>query len=188
MAKQKSGKAGKKGLTDKQKRFCDEYLIDCNATQAAIRAGYSERTARSIGQENLTKPVIRAYIDARMKERESDLIATQDEVLRYLTSVLRGESEAEDLAVEGTGKGFSKARNVRKAPSEMDRLKAAEQLSKCYGLYTDKEKMAIEREKLAIEKERLELEKQRNNISSGDEDTCGVVVLAPILEEGDDDA
>ncbi len=49
MAKQKSGKAGKKGLTDKQKRFCDEYLIDCNATQAAIRAGYSRRTAYRTG-------------------------------------------------------------------------------------------------------------------------------------------
>ena len=72
--------------------------------------------------------------------------------------------------------------------AEMDRLKAAEQLSKCYGLYTDKEKMAIEREKLAIEKERLELEKQRNNVASGDEDQYGVVVLAPILEEGDDNA
>ena len=130
MAKQKSGKAGKKGLTDKQKRFCDEYLIDCNATQAAIRAGYSERTAYRTGCDLLKKHHVRARIDERMAEKESELIATQDEVLRYLTSVLRGESEAEDLAVEGTGKGFSKARNVRKAPSEMDRLKAAEQLSK----------------------------------------------------------
>lgn len=188
MAKQKSGKAGKKGLTDKQKRFCDEYLIDCNATQAAIRAGYSRRTAYRTGCDLLKKHHVRAYIDKRMAEKESELIATQDEVLRYLTSVLRGESEAEDLAVEGIGKGLSKARNVRKAPSEMDRLKAAEQLSKCYGLYTDREKMAIEREKLAIEKERLELEKQRNNVASGNEDQYGVVVLAPILEEGDDNA
>lgn len=185
MAKKSCYRPEKNGLTDKQKRFCDEYLIDCNATQAAIRAGYSKRTASSIGEENLRKPRIRAYLEERMAEKESDLIATQDEVLRYLTSVLRGESEAEDLAVEGTGKGFSKARNVRKAPSELDRLKAAEQLSKCYGLY-NKERLEIEREKLAIERERLELEKQRNSISSGDEDTCGVVVLAPILEEDDD--
>lgn len=43
-------------MNAKQKRFCDEYLIDCNATQAAIRAGYSPKTAKQIGQENLTKP------------------------------------------------------------------------------------------------------------------------------------
>ena len=136
--KTKNGNENKKKniLTPKQQKFCDEYLIDCNATQAAIRAGYSIKTAGVIGDENLKKPKIRAYIDKRMAEKESELIATQDEVLKYLTSVLRGESEAEDLAVEGTGMGFSKARNVRKAPSELDRLKAAEQLSRCYGLYT----------------------------------------------------
>lgn len=54
-------------LTDKQRRFVDEYLIDLNATQAAIRAGYSERTARSIAQENLTKPDIVAYLGERRK-------------------------------------------------------------------------------------------------------------------------
>ena len=185
MAKKSCYRPEKNGLTDKQKKFADEYLIDCNATQAAIRAGYSKKTAHVIGDENLKKPKIRTYLEERMAEKEKGLIATQDEVLRYLTSVLRGESEAEDLAVEGIGKGCSKARNVRKAPSELDRLKAAEQLSKCYGLY-NRERLEIEREKLAIERERLELEKQRNSISSGDEDTCGVVVLAPILEDEDD--
>lgn len=50
-------------LTDKQKRFCEEYVVDWNATQAAIRAGYSEKTAHSIGNENLRKPEIKIYID-----------------------------------------------------------------------------------------------------------------------------
>lgn len=81
-------------LTAKQRRFCDEYLIDLNATQAAIRAGYSEKNARNIASENLAKPNIKAYIDERMTEKESQLIATQDEVLKYLTSVLRGESQS----------------------------------------------------------------------------------------------
>ena len=58
-------------MTPKQKRFCDEYLIDTNATQAAIRAGYSEKTAYSIGEENLKKPDIRAYIDERLAELET---------------------------------------------------------------------------------------------------------------------
>lgn len=77
-------------LTAKQQRFCDEYLIDLNATQAAIRAGYSPKTARMIANENLTKPYIKEYIEKRMAEKEKELIADQDEVLKYLTSVLRG--------------------------------------------------------------------------------------------------
>ena len=124
-------------MTAKQMRFCDEYLIDLNATQAAIRAGYSEKTARKIGQENLTKPDIQACIKARMDEKESQLIADQDEVLKYLTSVMRGEARAEIVVVEGIGKGFSKAVKLHKAPDESERLRAAELLGKRYGLYKD---------------------------------------------------
>ena len=57
-------------LTAKQRRFCDEYLIDMNAAQAAIRAGYSKKTAKQIGQENLTKPDLQEYIAERMKQKE----------------------------------------------------------------------------------------------------------------------
>ena len=125
-------------MTAKQRRFCDEYLIDLNATQAAIRAGYSEKTARAIGSENLLKPYIKAYIDQRMAEKEAELIADQDEVLRYLTSVLRGESQSEVVVVEGIGMGTSEARTMQKAPDEKERLKAAELLGKRYGLYTER--------------------------------------------------
>lgn len=76
-------------LTAKQQRFCDEYLIDLNATQAAIRAGYSEKTAKQIGNENLTKPDLKEYIEKRMAEKQNELIADQDEVMRYLTAVMR---------------------------------------------------------------------------------------------------
>lgn len=61
-----------KKLTNKQRRFCEEYVVDWNATQAAIRAGYSENTARSIGQENLTKPDISKYIN-ECKEMVAEL-------------------------------------------------------------------------------------------------------------------
>lgn len=125
-------------LTAKQQRFCDEYLIDLNATQAAIRAGYSKRSARQIADRNMSNDDIRKYIDARMAEKESQLIADQDEVLKYLTSVLRGESKSTEIVVEGTGDGCSEARTIQKEPSEKDRLKAAELLGKRYGLYTDK--------------------------------------------------
>lgn len=125
-------------LTAKQKIFCDEYIISLNATQAAIKAGYSKKTARKIAAENLTKPVIQSYISERMKQKESSLIATQDEVLQYLTSVLRGESKTTDTVLVGIGDGCQKVQEVEKKPSEKDRLKAAELLGKRYGLYTDK--------------------------------------------------
>lgn len=59
-------------MTDKQQRFCEEYVVDWNATQAAIRAGYSEKTAYSIGQENLRKPEIRSYVE-EVKNRLEEL-------------------------------------------------------------------------------------------------------------------
>jgi len=125
-------------MTEKQKRFCDEYLVDLNATQAAIRAGYSKKTARFIGNENLAKPYIKEYIKKRMDEKEKSLIADQDEVLKYLTAVVRGQSTSEVVVVEGVGLGESVARKMTKAPDEKEKLKAAELLGKRYGLFTDK--------------------------------------------------
>lgn len=74
-------------LTAKQQRFVDEYLIDLNATQAAIRAGYSEKTARSISNENLTKPDIQAAIEKGMQARSGRVEITQDMVLRELAKI-----------------------------------------------------------------------------------------------------
>lgn len=135
-----------KKMTKKQKRFCDEYLIDLNATQAAIRAGYSKKTAYSIGVENLKKPDIKKYISERMAEKESELIADQDEVLKYLTAVLRGESRSSVVVVESTGDFTSAAREMDKAPDEKERLKAAELLGKRYGIYTDRTEQAVDME------------------------------------------
>lgn len=74
-------------LTDKQRLFVDEYLVDLNATQAAIRAGYSTDTARSIGSENLSKPDIQEFIAERMKDRENRTQITQDKVLKELAKL-----------------------------------------------------------------------------------------------------
>ena len=122
-----------KGLTAKQQRFCDEYLIDLNGAQAAIRAGYSEKNARVIASENLSKPNIKAYIEKRMAEKEDALIADQNEVLKYLTAVLRGESSAHVLARDELGAD----RVIEKKPDEKEKLRAAELLGKRYGLYKD---------------------------------------------------
>ena len=121
-------------MTPKQKRFCDEYLIDCNATQAAIRAGYSEKTAKQIATENLAKPDLRAYIDERLAEMQSKTIADATEVMQYLTSVLRGESKSSVLSLCGDGC----QEVIEKNPDEKEKLKAAELLAKRYGLLTDK--------------------------------------------------
>ena len=143
-----------KKLTAKQQRFCDEYLIDMNATQAAIRAGYSEKTARVIGQENLTKPAIREYIDARMKEKEAELVADQDEVMRYLSAVMRREKKEhvvvtlsrERSTYVPDDEGKMRKQTIKEEIPQVveipamlrDANKAAELLGKAYGIYTDR--------------------------------------------------
>ena len=78
-------------LNKRQRDFAEYYLKLWNATEAAKKAGYSEKTAYSIGNENLKKPEIKAYIRERMRARDSMLIADTDEILVFLTAVMRGE-------------------------------------------------------------------------------------------------
>ena len=125
-------------LTIKQQRFADEYIISGNATDAAIKAGYAKRAAYQQGAENLKKPHIKTYIDERLEAINSAKIADQEEVLQYLTEVLRGKSSATEIVVEMVGDGTSEAKLVVKPPSEKEKLKAAELLGKRYGAFTDK--------------------------------------------------
>jgi len=128
-------------VTEKQKRFCDEYLIDCNATRAyktVYKNVKSDETAKSAASRLLTNVNVKKYIDDRMEELHNEKTADAQEVIEYLTSVLRGESTAQEIVVEGTGDGCSEARTMEKSPSEKERLKAAELLGKRYALFTDK--------------------------------------------------
>ena len=125
-------------MTPKQKRFCDEYLIDTNATQAAIRAGYSEKTAYSIGQRLLKDVEVAAYIEERANDIRAKTIADATEVMQYLTSVLRGEETEEVIVVEGQGDGYSSARRIDKRVGAKEMIRAAELIGKRYGLFTDK--------------------------------------------------
>lgn len=141
-------------MTDKQQRFCDEYLIDLNGTKAAIRAGYSEKTARQMATENLSKPVIKEYIEKRMAEKEDALIAKQDEVMKYLTSVMRRELSEhvvvtlveEKSTYEPDDEGKMRKQTTKTEKPEIveiparlaDANKAAELLGKAYALFTDK--------------------------------------------------
>lgn len=120
-------------LTPKQKAFCQYYIETLNATESAIRAGYSEHTACAIGTENLRKPNIRLYIDEALKQKDNERIASADEVLSFLTAVQRGEvTEQAPLIL---GREF---KVIDKEPSIKDRTRAAELLGKRYALFTEK--------------------------------------------------
>lgn len=80
-----------KKLTPRQKKFADNYIESGNATQSAIKAGYSKKTAKSVGSENLTKPDIKSYIEKKIKEIESHKIMDAKEAMELLTRIARGE-------------------------------------------------------------------------------------------------
>lgn len=140
--KKVGGDVKKRKLTEKQERFIDYYIELGNATEAARRAGYSEKTAKQIGNENLTK--LDFFIKERLKELEDKRIAKAEEVLKYLSSVMRGEETEEVVVVEGSGDGKSEARTIRKEVSAKERIRAAELLGKRYALFTDKVDMDVD--------------------------------------------
>ncbi|MCG0628309.1 terminase small subunit [Lactiplantibacillus plantarum] len=117
----------KRKLTPKQQRFADEYIKSGNAADAARKAGYSKRSARSVGQENLTKPDIKKYIDEQMAEIESSKIADAKEVMEFYTRVLRGE-ELETVVV-GTADG---AESIERPPTTKDKTAVAKEILKRY--------------------------------------------------------
>lgn len=122
-------------LTVKQQRFADEYIISGNATDAAKKAGYSKKTANRIATENLSKPVIKKYITDRLEQLKKESIAEQDEVLQYLTAVMRGDHK--EKALVGLGMGEQAIRDIDVGAK--DRIKAAELLGKRYALFTEKQ-------------------------------------------------
>ena len=123
-----------KSLTVKQRRFVDAYIETGNAAEAARRAGYKSRNADVMGRENLRKPTVRKVLEARLKELEDKRIAKAKEVMEFLTSSMRGEIKEEVVVVEGTGDGCSKAKTIERQIGTNDRIKAAVQLAKRYGL------------------------------------------------------
>lgn len=101
-------------LTQKQKRFCEEYIKTANASASAVAAGYSRKTAGAIGAENLKKPQIAAYIKKRIDEQDAALVADSNEILKFYTAVMRGEVK-DQFGLDS---------------SLTDRLKAADSLAK----------------------------------------------------------
>ena len=114
-------------LKGKQKKFADEYLLSWNAADATRKAGYSENSAASIGSENLRKPQIAAYIRARAQARDAVTVAAEEELMAFLSSVVRG-NVMDQFGLE---------------PTLADRLRAAENLMKRYSVGDDKEANAL---------------------------------------------
>lgn len=138
-------------LTEKQKRFIDYYIETGNASEAARRAGYSEKIANRIGTENLSKPVIKEAITVRLKALEDKRIAKADEVLKFLTATLRGEVKDVQIVVVGTGEGCSEASLVETRAPVRDRIKAAENLLKRYPSDMDTKEQQLKLAKLEQE-------------------------------------
>lgn len=137
-------------LTKKQEMFVEEYIIDLNATQAAIRAGYSKKTAGQIGEQNLKKLEIQQVINEKLAEKKEKLIMKQDEILERLTQ--QGRREATDYQVVITEKpvtnekgdvvAIEKLPEIVEVPTQnKDVIKALETLGKYYVMWTDKQEV-----------------------------------------------
>ncbi|HFI0563128.1 TPA: terminase small subunit [Streptococcus suis] len=124
-------------LTLKQQRFADEYIICGNATEAAIKAGYSGKYANTNASKLLQNTTIKSYIDERLEELKSEKVADQQEVLEYLTSVMRGQTQEQTLC--SIGELGQQVIDIDVGAK--DRIKAAELIGKRYGIWTDKQEI-----------------------------------------------
>ncbi|MDO0983941.1 terminase small subunit [Staphylococcus hominis] len=128
-----------KSLTLKQKQFADEYIRTGNAYQSAINVGYSEKYAKARSHKMLENVGINQYIDDNLEIIQKESIAEADEIMRYLTRVLRGEEKEEILVY--VGDGMQEIQTIQ--PSAKDRIKAAELLGKRYRMWTEKQEIEI---------------------------------------------
>ncbi|WP_082238799.1 terminase small subunit [Niameybacter massiliensis] len=127
-------------ITDRQKAFCDYYLELGNATEAYIKAGYNEKGARANASRLIANDSIKLYLEERRKQIESDRIAGPQEVLQYLTKVMRGE-EKDQFDMEA---------------SLQDRTKCAELLGKRYRMWTDKVEANVQQQVVFCDEQELE--------------------------------
>lgn len=120
-------------MTARQKRFCEEFVKSGNAKQSAISAGYSEKTAKQIGQKMLTKVDLQSYIQELQKEIKNENILDAKQMQEVLTSIILQESEEEVIVVEGCGDGVSEAVTKTKTASNQDRIRAIQLLARMQG-------------------------------------------------------
>jgi len=150
------------GLNQRQKLFADEYLISGVVYSAAIKAGYSEKYAKSRSHELLENVGVKTYIEERMKELEKKKIAKQDEVMQVFTSILRQELTEEVVELNTMTGQFVK---TKKPPSIAEVIKAGSELMKRYLTAKQSEKLE------------LELRKLREQLDSGVEGTVNLNIV-----------
>ena len=127
-----------KKLNPKQQAFADYFIQFGNAEQAALKAGYSKAYARGNAHKLVANVSIKKYIDKRLEEIKSERVADQQEILEYLTSIMRGEQTEETL--RGVGEGAQMIDDIE--VSAKDRIKAAELLGKRYTMWTDNQNIS----------------------------------------------
>lgn len=190
-------------LTAKQQKFADYYIELGNAAEAARKAGYSKRTARSIGQENLTKPDVKEYISKRLEELANERVADQQEVLEFLTRLVRRE-ESDQVVVtlkkptsvmlqNKDGKSYSKFAYedvddvVDVKTKNSDAIKAADILSRLQGMGNNANNTLTENQsrKVSAEADIMEAKAKRET----SEDTSNITInIKPIQQDGGDDS
>lgn len=135
-------------LTIKQKKFADEYIISGNATEAAIKAGYSEKYVNTNASKLLQNTTLKSYINEKLAELESHKIATADEVLQVFSSILREEATEETQQINPlTGR----IETLIQKPSIKDRIAAGKELMKRYPTAKEAERLELEIEKLKLQ-------------------------------------
>lgn len=126
-------------LNARQKRFCEEYLVSLNATEAAKKAGYKGNYVGQNADKLLKNTKIKSYLDERLNAKRDTLIASQDDVLRLLTGIIAGEEEG--TALVGIGQGAQQVKQV--PPTNAEKIRAAEILGKYYKLFTDRQEVQV---------------------------------------------
>lgn len=163
----------------KQKKFADKYLETGNITQSAVDAGYSKKTARVIGQENLLKPAVRSYIDEQMGKVENDHIMTVEEAVMFLTNVATGKEKETVVVATPTG-----AQKVTKEADIKTRISAVKELLK---RYPDNDKvMEQQLRKLTAEADIAEAQAKRE-LSDEQNSNIEVSIVMPEQEDSNDE-
>lgn len=189
-------------LTPKQKKFADEYIKTGNATQSAIEAGYSKKTARSVGSENLTKPDISEYIAKRLEKIDKEKIAEQKEILEFMTRVMRRQETEQVtnvlkkptvLTVHGSGDDNTYEKVVNEevvevsevAGSVSDAVRAADLLSKL--IKPSKEETSYEDDKARKMKADADMAEARLRLMNDDRVSSDAKIVI-VDSWGDEDA
>lgn len=126
-------------MNERRRKFIDEYIITGNATEAAKRAGYSAKTAYSIGEQLLRNIEVRAVLDERIKAASSEKTLTQNQLLEFLSSVVKGEVCDQLAMTRLVGKGCSVIENLEIRASVQNRIRAAELLLRIQGAFKEVE-------------------------------------------------